>query len=212
VLFGITKELIIIHIYTKMNIYSSDRAILRALVERKNRALNKSLNERVSDQNHWGLLFSELFHDINPSLSFSSYAGEVYVHMDRKTLPHSRDVRKETYMRYNLTEVCQIQVQQRLLLLRQLEEERLILWVNEGTVPETPDTYGKLFFLINKEDKEFVERRVNYEAVATDELMTLVKNGFKSKEDIRYRWSFTMSWIGIAVALLIGILQLPCCK
>lgn len=111
-------------------------------------------------------------------------------------------------MHYNQTMDLQVKILQRLLLLRRLEEERLIVWVNSGKRSANFNDEERMFYLINEEDKEFVQNRFNYEAVATEDLVELVKNNFDSVEDRRFKKSMVASWTAIAVAIITSLASL----
>lgn len=190
-----------------MIIYPSDQNIIRLLAEKRKSIENVPAAERKEDQYRWGIPFLELFRDINDSISFCQAEGTVYVHIGDDTIPHGKDFNEETYMHYNQTMDLQVKILQRLLLLRRLEEERLIVWVNSGLKSANYTFEERLFFLINEEDKKFVREKFDYEAVATEDLNSLVKRRFKSIEDIRYFWTTVATWTGIVVAIVIAIFK-----
>jgi len=191
-----------------MKIYPSDYKIIRSLVEQREKTQSVTPENRKEDQYRWGLHFLDLFRDINDSISFSMSEGSVYVHVGHDTIPHGKDFNEETYMHYNKTMDLQVIVLQRLLLLRRLEEERLIVWVNSGKISANFNDEDRMFYLINEEDKKFVQSRFNYEAVATVDLAELVKNNFNSVEDRRFKKSMVASWTAIAVAIITSLASL----
>lgn len=190
-----------------MKIYPSDQPIVLTLVDKRKATQSISPAERMDEQYRWGIPFLELFRDINESVSFSFDNGDIYVHICDDTIPHGKDFNEETYVHYNQTMDLQVKVLQRLLLLRRLEEERLIVWINSGKRSANFNFEDKFFYLINEEDKKLVREKFNYDAVATEELVELVKRRFKSQDDIRHLWSSIATWSGIGVALLIGIIS-----
>lgn len=115
-----------------MKIYPFDRPLVNMLVERRKQTQAIPPEKRNSELNGWGILFLDLFRDINESLSFSVADGSVNVHVGDDTIPHGKDFNEETYMHYNQTMDLQVKVLQRFMLLRQLEENRLIVWINSG--------------------------------------------------------------------------------
>lgn len=191
-----------------MKIYPLDHQIIRSLVEQREKTQDVAPENRKEDQYRWGFHFLDLFRDINDSLSFSLVDGSVYVHVGHDTIPHGKDLNEETYMHYNQTMDLQVKILQRLLLLRRLEEERLIVWVNSGKRSANFNDEERMFYLINEEDKEFVQNRFNYEAVATEDLVELVKNNFDSVEDRRFKKSMVASWTAIAVAIITSLASL----
>lgn len=188
-----------------MKIYPSDQPIVKELVERRQRVQSIPPEKRNSELDGWGVLFLDLFRDINDSLSFSIANGSVNVHIGDDTIPHGKDFNEETYMHYNQTMDLQVKVLQRLLLLRQLEENRLIVWINSGKRTANFNFEDVFFYLINEEDRKLVQEKFNYEAVATEELVELVKNGFIDDDTKRHNQSITVAWAGIIVALLVGL-------
>lgn len=191
-----------------MKIYPSDQVIVRALVNKRKQTQRIPPKERKEDQYSWGICFLDLFRDINNSISFSTTEGSVFVHVGDDTIPHGKDFNEEAYMHYNQTMDLQVKVLQRLLLLRRLEEERLIVWINSGKQSANFNFEDKIFYLINEEDKQFVINKFNYEAIATEELVELVNNNFNSTEDRRFRKSMIASWTAIAVAVITSIASL----
>ena len=191
-----------------MKIYPSDQFIVRSLVERRALTQRVSPENRKEDQYRWGIHFLDLFRDINDSISFSDADGSVYVHVGDDTITHGKDFNEEVYMHYNQTMDLQVKVLQRLLLLRRLEEERLIVWVNSGKRSANFNFEDRLFYLINEEDKQFVHHKFEYEAVATDDLVELVNNNFNSTDDRRFKKSMIASWTAIAVAVVTSIVSL----
>ena len=188
-----------------MKIYPFDRPLVKLLVEKKQHTQAIPPEKRNSELSGWGILFLDLFRDINESLSFSVADGSVNVHVGDDTIPHGKDFNEETYMHYNQTMDLQVKVLQRFMLLRQLEENRLIVWVNSGKRTANFNYEDKFFYLINEEDKQLVRDRFNYEAVATEELVELVKNGFVDDETKRHNQSINVAWAGVIVAIVIGI-------
>lgn len=188
-----------------MKIYPSDQPLVKELVERRQRVQSIPPEKRNSELDGWGILFLDLFRDINDSLSFSIDNGSVNVHIGDDTIPHGKDFNEETYMHYNQTMDLQVKVLQRLLLLRQLEENRLIVWINSGKRTANFNFEDVFFYLINEEDRKLVQEKFNYEAVATEELVELVKNGFIDDDTKRHNQSITVAWAGIIVALLVGL-------
>lgn len=188
-----------------MKIYPSDQPLVKELVERRLRVQSIPPEKRNSELDGWGVLFLDLFRDINDSLSFSIANGSVNVHIGDDTIPHGKDFNEETYMHYNQTMDLQVKVLQRLLLLRQLEENRLIVWINSGKRTANFNFEDVFFYLINEEDRKLVQEKFNYEAVATEELVELVKNGFIDDDTKRHNQSITVAWAGIIVALLVGL-------
>ena len=188
-----------------MKIYPSDQPLVKELVERRQRVQSVPPEKRNSELNGWGVLFLDLFRDINDSLSFSIANGSVNVHIGDDTIPHGKDFNEETYMHYNQTMDLQVKVLQRLLLLRQLEENRLIVWINSGKRTANFNFEDVFFYLINEEDRKLVQEKFNYEAVATEELVELVKNGFIDDDTKRHNQSITVAWAGIIVAFLVGL-------
>lgn len=192
----------------KMKIYETDKEIIRKLVTQKEKVKSIKPETQKDDQMHWGLSFNDLFRDINESISFSSNAGDVYVYVNDKKLHHGANMNGEAYMHYNQTMSLQVKVIHRLLLLRRLEEERLIVWMNTGERIADLENKNKFFYLINAEDKKFISENINYEAVATDELVEIVNKGFKTTEDIRFNKTIWVSWIAVAVAFGTGLASL----
>lgn len=188
-----------------MKIYPSDRVLVKLLVEKRKRVQSIPPEKRNNELEGWGILFLDLFRDINDSLSFSVVNGTVNVHIDDDTIPHGKDFNEETYMHYNQTMDLQVKVLQRFLLLRQLEENRLIVWVNSGKRTANFNFEDAFFYLINEDDCKLVQEKFNYEAVATEELVELVKNGFIDDDTKRHNQSITVAWAGIIVALLVGL-------
>lgn len=188
-----------------MKIYPSDQPLVKELVERRQRVQSIPPEKRNSELDGWGILFLDLFRDINDSLSFSIDNGSVNVHIGDDTIPHGKDFNEETYMHYNQTVDLQVKVLQRLLLLRQLEENRLIVWINSGKRTANFNFEDIFFYLINEEDRKLVQEKFNYEATATEELVELVKNGFIDDETKRHNQSIMVAWAGIIVAFLVGL-------
>lgn len=188
-----------------MKIYPSDQPLIRALVHKRVSTQSVSPGERKEDQYRWGIHFLDLFRDINESVSFSMVEDSIYVHVGDDTILHGKDFNEEAYMHYNQTMDLQIKVLQRLLLLRRLEEERLIVWVNSGKRSANYNFEDKFFYLINEEDKRLVREKFNYEAVATEELVELVKNKFRTKDEIQFSKSMTASWIAIGIAFVTSL-------
>ena len=188
-----------------MRIYPSDQSFIRTLVNKRESTQQVAPDNRKEDQYRWGMHFLDLFRDINESISFSTVEGSVNVHVGEDTIPHGKDFNEEVYLHYNQTMDLQVKVLQRLLLLRRLEEDRLIVWVNSGKRSANFNFEDVFFYLINEEDKKLVREKFNYEAVATNELVELVKNNFKSTEDIRFKNNMIASWTAIAVAFLSSI-------
>lgn len=188
-----------------MKIYPSDQPLVKELVERRQRVQSIPPEKRNSELDGWGILFLDLFRDINDSLSFSIDNGSVNVHIGDDTIPHGKDFNEETYMHYNQTMDLQVKVLQRLLLLRQLEENRLIVWINSGKRTANFNFEDVFFYLINEEDRKLVQEKFNYEATATEELVELVKNGFIDDETKRHNQSIMVAWAGIIVAFLVGL-------
>lgn len=191
-----------------MKIYPSDQQIIRALVKQRESTQSVSPENRKEDQYRWGIHFLDLFRDINDSISFSLVDGSVNVHVGDDTIPHGKDFNEETYMHYNQTMDLQVKILQRMLLLRRLEEERLIVWVNSGKRSANFNYEDQFFYLINEEDKKLVREKFNYEAVATEELVELVKNDFKSTDDIRFKKNMVASWTAIGIAFFSSVASL----
>lgn len=188
-----------------MKIYPSDRPLANLLVGRRQQTQAIPPEKRTGELSGWGILFSDLFWDINESLTFSVDEGSVNVHIGKDTIPHGKDLNEEAYLCYNQTMDLQVKVLQRFMLLRQMEENRLIVWVNSGKRTVDFNNEDRFFYLINEEDKQLVRDRFNYEAVATEELVELVKNGFVDDETKRHNQSINVAWAGVLVALVIGI-------
>ena len=188
-----------------MKIYPSDQLLVKELVERRQRVQSIPPEKRNSELDGWGILFLDLFRDINDSLSFSIDNGSVNVHIGDDTIPHGKDFNEEIYMHYNQTMDLQVKILQRLLLLRQLEENRLIVWINSGKRTANFNFEDVFFYLINEEDRKLVQEKFNYEATATEELVELVKNGFIDDETKRHNQSIMVAWAGIIVAFLVGL-------
>ena len=191
-----------------MKIYQFDRPLVDMLVERRQQTKIIPLEKQGSELNSWGVLFLDLFRDINESLSFSIAGGSVNVHVGDDTILHGRDFNEETYMHYNQTMDLQVKVLQRFMLLHQLEENRLIVWVNSGKQTANFNYEDKFFFLVNEEDKKLVRDRFNYEAVATEELVEFVKRGYIDEETKRHKDSICAAWAGVVVALFTSILSI----
>ena len=188
-----------------MKIYPSDRPLANLLVGRRQQTQAIPPEKRTGELSGWGILFPDLFRDINESLTFSVDEGSVNVHIGKDTIPHGKDLNEEAYLHYNQTMDLQVKVLQRFMLLRQMEENRLIVWVNSGRRTVDFNNEDRFFYLINEEDKQLVRDRFNYEAVATEELVELVKNGFVDDETKRHNQSINVAWAGVLVALVIGI-------
>lgn len=188
-----------------MKIYPSDRPLANLLVGRRQQTQAILPEKRTGELSGWGILFPDLFRDINESLTFSVDEGSVNVHIGKDTIPHGKDLNEEAYLHYNQTMDLQVKVLQRFMLLRQMEENRLIVWVNSGKRTMDFNNEDRFFYLINEEDKQLVRDRFNYEAVATEELVKLVKNGFVDDETKRHNQSINVAWAGVLVALVIGI-------
>ena len=188
-----------------MKIYPSDRPLANLLVGRRQQTQAIPPEKRTGELSGWGILFPDLFRDINESLTFSVDEGSVNVHIGKDTIPHGKDLNEEAYLHYNQTMDLQVKVLQRFMLLRQMEENRLIVWVNSGKRTVDFNNEDRFFYLINEEDKQLVRDRFNYEAVATEELVELVKNGFVDDETKRHKQSINVAWAGVLVALVIGI-------
>ena len=188
-----------------MKIYPSDRPLANLLVGRRQQTQAIPPEKRTGELSGWGILFPDLFWDINESLTFSVDEGSVNVHIGKDTIPHGKDLNEEAYLHYNQTMDLQVKVLQRFMLLRQMEENRLIVWVNSGKRTVDFNNEDRFFYLINEVDKQLVRDRFNYEAVATEELVELVKNGFVDDETKRHNQSINVAWAGVLVALVIGI-------
>ncbi len=188
-----------------MKIYPSDRPLANLLVGKRQQTQAIPPEKRTGELSGWGILFPDLFRDINESLTFSVDKGSVNVRIGKDTIPHGKDLNEEAYLHYNQTMDLQVKVLQRFMLLRQMEENRLIVWVNSGKRTADINNEDRFFYLINEEDKQLVRDRFNYEAVATEELVELVKNGFVDDETKRHNQSINVAWAGVLVALVIGI-------
>ncbi len=191
-----------------MKIYPSDRPLANLLVGRRQQTQAIPPEKRTGELSGWGILFPDLFRDINESLTFSVDEGSVNVHIGKDTIPHGKDLNEEAYLHYNQTMDLQVKVLQRFMLLRQMEENRLIVWVNSGKRTMDFNNEDRFFYLINEEDKQLVRDRFNYEAVATEDLVELVKNNFESVEDRRFKKSMVASWTAIAVAIITSLSSL----
>lgn len=191
-----------------MKIYPSDRPLANLLVGRRQQTQAIPPEKRTGELSGWGILFPDLFRDINESLTFSVDEGSVNVHIGKDTIPHGKDLNEEAYLHYNQTMDLQVKVLQRFMLLRQMEENRLIVWVNSGKRTVDFNNEDRFFYLINEEDKQLVRDRFNYEAVATEDLVELVKNNFESVEDRRFKKSMVASWTAIAVAIITSLSSL----
>lgn len=191
-----------------MNIYPSDQALVKRLVEKRKRVQSVPPEKRNSELDGWGILFLDLFRDINDSLSFSVVNGTVNVHIGDDTVPHGKDFNEDTYLHYNQTMDLQVKVLQRLLLLRQLEENRLIVWINSGKRMANYNFEDVFFYLINEDDCNLVREKFNYEAVATKDLIDYFENGFKSTDDLRFEKTFCISKISLGVAIIVGIFSI----
>ncbi len=188
-----------------MKIYPSDRPLANLLVGRRQQTQAIPPEKRTGELSGWGILFPDLFRDINESLTFSVDEGSVNVHIGKDTIPHGKDLNEEAYLHYNQKMDLQVKVLQRFMLLRQMEENRLIVWVNSGKRTVDFNNEDRFFYLINEEDKQLVRDRFNYEAVATEELVEFVKRGYVNEETKRHNESICAAWAGVKVALVIGI-------
>ena len=140
-----------------MKIYETDKEIIRKLVTQRENAKYFVAEKQTKDQNQWGIPFADLFSDINKSISFKFSVGNIFVYVDDSTIPHNTDIQSETYMHYNQTMELQVKVLQRLLLIRRMEEERLIVWMDTGKRDEDTTNKRDYFTIKNAEDKNFVE-------------------------------------------------------
>lgn len=185
-----------------MTVFESDKELIRKLVKRRQQVLAIPIEKRNKENYGMGIPFRQLFADIDDSIDFSLSGSDVFVNVGNDAFIKGRDTVENAYLHANLTTDIEVKVLQRLLLLQRLEEERYIVWtLSEGSV-DYPEPDNRLFYLIDERDKSFARERANREAIATEDMVEFVDNGFRTKEDRQFRKSLRNSWIAIGLAFL----------
>lgn len=186
-------------------IHEEDRKFLKQLIEKRLSTETVAISERNCEGFEWGLHFEDIFKDIEPSILIEPAGGDVNVKIDWHCIPQNENHTENTYLHHNHTLDLQVRVLQRIALLRQLEEDRHIIWINNGHRTANIELKDKVFFLANEEDKEYIRKRYNYMAVATPELVEFVNHKYRDKEECHFRCSQATAWVAIAVSIFIGI-------
>ena len=191
----------------RITITPLDKQLLKKLVERKKEMSSVPPEEQNIELSGWGLSFVDLFRDINNSISFSVNGEDVNVHIGEDTLAQGKDLNEGIYLHYNQAIFYEIKVLQRIQLLRQLEENRLIVWANTGKPFANFTFEEQIFYLFQDIDKNYVRNHIKYEAIATCELEEYVKRGFITIDEQQHKESMRLGWFGVFVALFMGIVS-----
>lgn len=186
-------------------IHEFDKKFLEQLVSKRQSTESVAVSQRNCEGFELGFHFEDIFKDIEPTILVETAGGEVYIKVDPTCIPQNGKHSDNVYLHHNHTLDLQVRVLQRIALLRQLEDNRYIIWINNGHRTVNVDIKHKVFYLANEEDKQYVQKRYNYMVVATPELIELVKHKFRDIEERRFRCSQITAWFAIAVSLLIGI-------
>lgn len=186
-------------------IHEGDKEFLNQLVKKRQTVEVVPLPERSFEGLEWGLHFEDIFKDIEPSISIQLNGNSVNIKIDAQRIPFNGNEKEDVYIGYNHTLDLEVRVLQRIALLRYLEENRYLIWINNGHRSVISQLKYSEFFLIDDDDKEYVRKRYDLMAVATNELVELVKHRYKDVDERRFICNYTTTWIAIAVTFLIGI-------
>lgn len=186
-------------------IHNGDKEFLKELVGKRLSTEKISVTERKNGSFEWGLHFEDIFKDIEPTILIELVDSEVNIKVDPNCIQQNGKRTDNVYLCHNHILDLQVRVLQRIALLRQLEENRYVIWVNNGHRTVNNDIKHKVFYLVSEEDKQYIQKRYNYMVVAMPELIELVKNKFRDMEERRYRCNQIAAWSAIAVSLFIGI-------
>lgn len=193
-------------------IHEHDKTFLKKLVDKRLSTEAIAVSKRNCEGFEWGLHFEDIFKDIEPTILFEPAGGEVNILIDSQSIPLNGNHRDNVYLHHNHILELQVRVLQRIALLRQLEENRYIIWINNGYRTTNIDIKHKVFYLANDDDKQYVQMRYNNVAVATPELIRFVKNKYRDTEERRFQRSQIAAWSAIALSLVIGIVSIILAK
>ena len=184
----------------------SDKELLRSLIKAREMDEARMQSGELNDTCHFGLTLTDMFKDIHPSISFLVANSTVYIKVDRNELPyHGEFMSKEaTYGNFADMIKIKLDVIERLKLIRQLEESRMGIWVFSAQQKVDIDAMysDKLCYIDDPADVQYMSKHLEDSFVATSELMHFIDNGFKSDDEVHYKWTMRLAWVSIAVALV----------
>ena len=184
----------------------SDRIFLKRLW--KSRIVDEKRMESSSldDGCHFGLLFDSLFDDINGTLLFCQSNGGVSVFVDYNNMKKWGPVGSKEMVYGNYSERIKLNVEiiERIQLLRQLEEHRLAVWNYDGrdsrNYKHSSTTCISSF--CGSADADFMLKHINETLVPTRHLKDFIDNKFMDSDERRNRWLLCFSAITTFAAIL----------
>lgn len=161
--------------------------------------------------------FRELFSSLPGKYSFGERTGSLGYCIDldiNKDLNAIKDIKERTRIKNNYYLPFQTDLLQAILFLKMLEENNLIIVINNFRNIENLHSFdGQDGFFVFVQD-ERIEKYIKYflysDILPTTTLIEIYDNKFETEDKRRYKEQRCVSWIAIAVAIIIGIISI--CK
>lgn len=161
--------------------------------------------------------FRELFSSLPGKYSFGERTGSLGYCIDldiNKDLNTIKDIKERTRIKNNYYLPFQTDLLQAILFLKMLEENNLIIVINNfRNVKKLHSFDGQDDFFVFVQD-ERIEKYIEYflysDILPTTTLIEIYNNKFETEDKRKYKEQRCISWIAIAVAIIIGIISI--CK
>ena len=184
----------------------TDRLFLKRLWE--SRAVDDKRMESgcLNDGCHFGLLFDSLFDDINETLLFRQHGNGVEVCVKYDELPSWGPVgcEESVYGNYSETIKLKVEIIERIQLIRQLEERRLVVWNYDGRDGRIHKLNSNdwIASFAGNEDADFILKHINETLVPSRHLKDFIDNKYMDSDEVRNRKIIRNSAITTLIAIM----------
>ena len=194
-----------------------ERTVVELIVQKYKKSQHELRTNDSAFVSAMSISFRELFSSLPGKYSFGERAGLLCYCIDldiNKDLNAIKDIKERTRIKNNYYLPFQTDLLQAILFLKMLEENNLIIVINNFRDIEKLHSFdgqdGFFVFVQDERIGKYIEYFLYSDILPTTTLIEICDNKFETEDKRKYKEQRCISWIAIAVAIIIGIISI--CK
>lgn len=188
-----------------------ERTVVELIVQKYKKRQHELLNNDAAFVSDMSISFIELFRSLPGKYSFGERTGSLCYLIDlNKELSAIEDIKERARVQHNYYLPFQVELLQAIIFLKRLEENNLIIVINNFRDTENLlhrfDGQDGFFVSVNDERiQKYIKYFLYSDILPTTTLIEIYDNKFETEDRRRYKEQICISWIAIAVSIIIGI-------
>lgn len=194
--------------------YKSAKTVITNIITKHDAIIESLSNTNGEHPNMLGIHLYDLFRDIDESIVFgrNNFSETIHIGYKLDSSYHNKGIsfKERTKIIIKDSYLKEAKILQRIILLKDLEEDGLVFWVNNNSnefIPTLQDGDWSMIPLKDHTMHQFILHHHNSYLVPTDELKRLKKNRYRTIDEVRYEYQLWVSIITLAVSFAAAILS-----